>query len=387
MKVRMVKAHIKRKKARLRHRWIFSNEIKKIEGAPQGGDVVKVFEEGRFIGSGIYNPHSLIAIRLYSDNDEDLDRDFFKKSIKAACDYRQRQLPQENDYRLVYGESDSLPGLVIDKYKNHFVIQTYALGMDLRKDMICQALREQFPVESIYEKNDFYLRTVEGLPRREGGLFGKVPELVAISEHGVNFFVDIKNGQKTGFYFDQRLTRNRVRAYAQGRKMLDLFSYTGGFAINAALRGAKGVLGVENSLKAVELARQNANFNNVGKISKFERGDVFEVLRNLKQDFDLIILDPPSFTKSQKERRDALRGYKEINLRAMGLLAPAGILVSCTCSLHVTAEDFTRCLISAAQDVKRDFRILERTGQGPDHPVLLGMPETEYLKCFFLEVF
>lgn len=382
----MAKVQIRRKKWRRQHRWIFSNEIKKIEGSLQGGDVVKVYESDRFIGSGIYNPHSLIAIRLYSQYDENLDLDFLKKQITLALHYRQLKLPAENDFRLAFGESDSLPGLVVDKYKNNFVIQMYALGMDLRQELICQALKELFPVESIYAKNDFNLRTIEGLERKEEIIFGEVPERIGISENGVNYWVNIKEGQKTGFYFDQRLTRNRVRAYTQGKRVLDLFSYTGGFAINTALGGAKEVLGIEVSEKAVELANSNSVYNNVEKVCKFELGDVFKVLRGLKGNFDLIILDPPSFTRSQKERTDALRGYKEINIKAMELLASGGILVTCTCSRHISADDFTECLVSAAQDSKRDFRIIERTGQSPDHPVLLGMPETEYLKCYFLEI-
>ncbi len=381
----MVKIQIRRKKSRRQHRWIFSNEIKKVEGSPKGGNTVKIYENDRFIGSGIYNPHSLIAIRLYSQYDENLDLDFLKKHITIAHRYRQMKLPAETDFRLVFGESDSLPGLVIDKYKNNFVIQMYALGIDLRKELICEALKELFPVESIYEKNDFNLREIEGLERREGNIFGEVPERIGISENGVKYWVNIMEGQKTGFYFDQRLTRNRVRAYSQGKRVLDLFSYTGGFAINAALGGAKEVLGIEVSEKTVELANSNSAYNNVEKVCHFEPGDVFDLLRDLKDNFDLIILDPPSFTRSQKERRDALRGYKEINLKAMELLASGGILVTCTCSRHISADDFTECLVSAAQDSKRDFRIIERMGQGPDHPVLLGMPETEYLKCYFLE--
>jgi 23S rRNA (cytosine1962-C5)-methyltransferase len=381
------KIEVRRKKERRRHRWIFSNEIKKIEGSPEPGSIVKVYEREQFIGSGMFNPHSLIAVRLHSENDENLDSDFFIKRIKTAYEYRRAQLPAETDFRLVFGESDYLPGLVIDKYQNHFVIQTYALGMDLRKELTGQALKALFPVESIYEKNDFNLRMIEGLERREGIIFGEVPERVEISENGVKYWVDIKNGQKTGFYFDQRLTRSRVRSFARGRRVLDLFSYTGGFAINGALGGAKEVLGIDISDKAVEIARLNVDYNNVEKVSDFQKGDVFETLQDIKKEFDLIVLDPPSFTKSQRQKKDALRGYKEINLRAMGLLAPGGILTTCTCSRHISADDFVGCLVAAAEDSKRDFRIIERTGQGPDHPILLGMPETEYLKCFFLEVF
>lgn len=383
---RTVNVDVRRKKGRHLHPWIFSNEIKKIEGSPEPGSTIRAFEAGAFVGSGIYNPHSLIAIRLYSKIDENLDIEFFKKRIAQAYHYRKEKLPDETDYRLVFGESDLLPGLVIDRYGGHFALQAYAAGMDMRTELVCRALKEVLPVESIFEKNDFNLRTLEGLERKEGPLFGETPDRVEIHEHGVGYWADIKQGQKTGFYFDQRPTRSRIRALARGRRILDLFSYTGGFAINGALGGAAEVLGYDISDKAVEIARFNSVYNNVDKTVKFEQGDVFEVLRGMKSQYDLIALDPPSFTRSKKQKKDALRGYKELNLRAMGLLAPGGILVTCTCSRHVSDGDFEECLVSAAEDRGRDFRIIERIGAGPDHPVVLGMPETEYLKCYILEV-
>lgn len=381
--------HCRRKRNRGLHAWVFSNEITGVEGAPEPGDSVRVFDRRRFVGSGMYNPHSLIAVRLYSDRDEELDLDFLKRRLAAAHEYRRAALPGESDFRLGYGEGDGLPGLVIDKYGRHYVVQVYALAIERRLELVVRALRESFEVESVFEKNDFRLRDPEGLPRREGALFGTPGRDVVISEEGVRYRVDVVLGQKTGHYFDQRVTRRRVRELAKGRRLLDVFSYSGGFAINAALGGAESAVAVDASVTAAGLGAANAGLNGVGDRCEFRVEEAFRYLGGLAHagpEFDMICLDPPAFIKSKKEIAGGLRGFRTINARAMRVLPPGGILVSCSCSHYLFWQDMLDMLAAAAQDAGREFVILERTTQGPDHPVLLSMPESEYLRCFILRV-
>jgi 23S rRNA (cytosine1962-C5)-methyltransferase len=383
------KVSVIRKKARHLHPWIFSNEIKKITGNPDIGDTVLVFERDNFIGSGLYNPHSLISIRLYSHQEQELDKTFFIQQIEKSLKNRQGILPDEQDFRLVYGESDSVPGLVLDKYQNHFALQTYSVGMDIRQSIIVESLKEVMLVECVIEKNDFRLREAEKLQRREGVIFG-TPKPVIISEAGLKFVVNIQEGQKTGFYFDQRMTRAKVRSLCKDKYVLDVFCYTGGFTINAGFGGAKAVLGIDASESAVKLAQENARLNHLEHICKFKTGDAFTVLRDFVREhrkYDLIILDPPPFFKNQREKKRGLRGYKDINIQAMKLLTNGGVLVSSTCSHYLFWQDLLDILTQAAQDVDRNCKIIDRTTQGPDHPVLLSMPESEYLRCFFLEIF
>jgi 23S rRNA (cytosine1962-C5)-methyltransferase len=382
--------HVIRKKARQSHLWVFSNEIRSIEENPVAGDTVVIYERGKLIGSGFYNPKSLIQIRFYSNQNEEFDLEFIKRKISEAYQYRKRALPQEEDFRLIYGESDSLPGIVIDKYGNHFTLQTFTLVAELRKELICQALCELFPVKAIFEKNDFRLRDIETLPRKEGLLYGNIEDKIIIHENNAKFLVDIKTGQKTGYFFDHRLNRAKVRNLSQNKNVLDVFCYTGGFTVNAALGDAKQVLGIDSSTPAIDLAYENVKLNQVEKICKFEVGDAFDVLRNFVKAgkrFDLIVVDPPPFVKALKEKKGGIKGYKEINLQAMKLLTKGGILVTSTCSHYLFWQDLLDILIQAAQDTKRSFKILDRTTQGPDHPIILSMPETEYLRCFFLEVY
>lgn len=378
-----------RKKIRHQHPWVFSNEVKSVEGNPEIGDIVSVYDRDEFIGSGIYNPYSLIRIRIFSNQKRDLDKDFFKEYIQKAYKNRQILFPGEQDFRLVYGESDGIPGVVIDKYQNHFALQTYSAGTDMRQDMIIEGMRDIMDVECVIEKNDFRLREAEHLPRREGVIYG-VSSPVIISENGIKYAVDVKEGQKTGFYFDQRITRAKCRRLSQNKNVLDVFCYTGGFSLNAGLGGANSVLGIDASASVIKLAKDNAKINGINDICKFQVADAFVVLREFvrqRRKFDLIILDPPPFFKSQKEKTRGLRGYKDINLQAMKLLTEAGILVSSTCSHYLFWQDLLDVLSAAAQNVGRTFKIVDRTTQGPDHPVLLNMPESEYLRCFFLEVY
>lgn len=378
-----------RKKLRHQHPWVFSNEVKTVEGDPEIGDIVSVYDRDEFIGSGIYNPYSLIRIRIFSNQKRDLDKDFFKEYIQKAYKNREAVVPGEQDFRLTYGESDGIPGVVIDKYQNHFALQTYSAGTDMRQDMIIEGMRDIMDVECVIEKNDFRLREAEHLPRREGIIYGK-PSPVIISENGIKYAVDVKEGQKTGFYYDQRITRAKVRMMSQNKNVLDVFCYTGGFSLNAGLGGANSVLGIDASESVIKLAKENAKLNGVNNICKFQVADAFVALREFvrqRRKFELIILDPPPFFKSQKEKTRGLRGYKDINLQAMNLLTEGGILVSSTCSHYLFWQDLLDVLSAAAQNVGRTFKIIDRTTQGPDHPVLLNMPESEYLRCFFLEVY
>jgi len=381
--------HVVRKKSRGQHAWVFSNEVTKTEGNPGPGDAVQVFDRRHLVGSGIYNPHSLIRVRLYSEQVEELDQAFLKRRLEAALAYRKAMLPGENDFRLMFSESDRVPGLVVDKYGSHFVVQTYSLGLDMRHDLVVAALREVFDVASVIEKNDFRLRDPEGLPRRTGVLFGTPEPRIVISESGVRFYVDVAGGQKTGYYFDHRLTRRKVRGLSSGRSVLDVFSYTGSFAINAALGGASSVLAVDASAAAATIATDNSVLNGVADKCQFATDNAFTALAELDvqgRKFDLINLDPPAFIKAQKDKNAGMKGYRQINAMAMKLLTDGGVLVSSSCSHYLFWQDMLDMLVAASQDAGRSFTILDRTTQGPDHPVLLSMPESEYLRGFILQV-
>jgi len=379
---------IARRATRRLHPWVFSNEVREAPPGLDSGAVVGVVERDRFVGSAIYSPHSLIRARLFSSDDRELDADLFTRRLADAAENRARWLPAEQDYRLVHGESDGLPGLTIDRYGRHFALQAYAAGMDKRQGLVVEALRNLFDVQAIWAKNDFALRELEGLPRIERLLWGS-PSDVLIAENGVRFEVDVASGQKTGFYFDQRLNRARIRLLSDGKSVLDLFCYNGGFAVNAAVGGAKHVLAVDSSRPACALAEKNAALNRVGDRVEILCGDAFDVLRELNsrdKRFDLIVIDPPPFARSQRDKPRALRAYRDLNLQAMRLLTPGGMLLSCTCSQHVSWTDLASVLTQAAQASGREFRIVERTGQGPDHPVLLHMPESEYLRSCLIQL-
>lgn len=378
-----------RKRNRADHLWVFSDEIVRVEGNPGMGDLVRVFDRGKFIGCGMFNPRSLITVRLYSRNDEELDETFLRTRIERAYQRRREKLPEENDFRLVFGESDWLPGLVIDKYGTHFVIQVYAAGFDIRLELVIKVLLELFESTAIFEKDDIKLREPEGLERRERLLYGTPQPDLIISENGLRFYVNIVAGQKTGYFFDHRLTRLKVRKLAKNRRVLDVFSYTGSFAINAARGEAKEVKAVDISEVACALAQRNAQLNGVEEKCEFVVADAFDYLRDLQRKgerFDLINLDPPAFIKTQRSKKNGMAGYFEINRLAMKLLTPGGILVSSSCSHYLFWQDLLDVIAAAAQGVGRTFLILDRSAQGPDHPVLPQMPESEYLRCLIVQV-
>ncbi len=368
------------KRRHFNHPWIFSNEIIKKENITPGS-IVLVEEQRKIIGTGFYNPHSLIAIRLFSYTEEKFDHDFLLKNLKSAWTKRSGM---GNSYRLVASECDGLPGLIIDKYNAYFVIQINCLGMEQYKEVIKEILIDEFKAQGIYEKSDEGLRKREGLDVANSIIFGEIPDLVEIEQDGLRFLVDIKNGQKTGFFFDQRENRKMAKELAKG-EILDCFCYTGGFSIYVGNKGS--VLGIDSSEGAIALAKKNAEINNL-KCS-FECAEVFKTLREFAKAgrrFDTIILDPPSFTKSKKEKRDALRGYKEINLSAMKILNPDGLLFTGSCSYHISRQEFLEILQTSAQDAHKQFQIIKEGMQSKDHPVLLNFPESNYLKSFCLRV-
>lgn len=378
------------RRLRIGHLWVFSNEIAEIRGLSSDGETVDIRDSrGGFVGKGYINRHSLISARILTYKDEAIDRGFFLKRIKAAIERRERFLPNLKSLRLIHSEGDFLPGFIVDRYVDTVSIQTLTLGMELWKDAICDILEELLQPNAIIERNDASVRRLEGLEEKKGIIRGTGDTRVIIEESGNRFFVDLIDGQKTGFFLDQRENRERLRDYAKGERVLDCFCYSGGWSIYAAQGGAREVIGVDASQGAVDLAAENAKLNGYSGICTFNKADVFDYLREAdkkKERFDVVVLDPPAFVKSKKEINDAVRGYREINLTAMKLLNDGGILVTSSCSHHVDRELFTDILVKAAKDADRTVRLLEFRSQGRDHPVLLPMRETEYLKCAFLEV-
>ncbi len=390
----MEKIRLKRnedKRIKEGHLWVFSNEIDEpVETKVEGGVVEVHDSRGGFLAKGYYNRHSLIAVRILSyDKDEKIDEDFFFKRIEQALKYRHRIYPQLSSYRVVYSEGDFLPGLIIDKYEKNLVLQILTSGMERFEDEIIKACEKLFAPARIVLRNDTSFRELEGLVQGVKIVKGDIENPALIEEFGLKFFVDLKEGQKTGFFFDQKENRLMGAIYAKGKKVLDCFCYTGAWSIAAGKNGAKGVLGIDSSEKSLELAKKNAKLNEVDKLCTFAKGDTFEVLRGLVQKnekFDMVILDPPAFVKSKSKLVEGMKGYKEINLQALKLLDKGGILVSCSCSHNFSKDLFMEMLKSAAKDAHKTLRLIEFRTQAKDHPILLSMPETEYLKCAILEV-
>lgn len=370
------------------HLWIFSNEVKEIKGNPKIGDIVDVYRfNGEFFGVGFFNPHSLISIRLLSREKIEIDFDFFKERILNAYKYRKVLYPNSETFRLVHGESDFLPGLVIDKYNDFFSIQTFSYGMDLRLNLICDVLEDLFKPEGIVERNESPLRELEGLENRKGILRGAIKETI-FEDDGVKFKIDLLSGQKTGFYLDQRENRKALRRFADGKRVLDCFTNEGGFALHCAYMGAEEVIGIDISETAIAKARENSELNNLKNV-KFETGDVFDRLReylNKSEKFDIVILDPPSFTKSKRTVKSALSGYREINSTAMKILNPGGILATASCSHHIDDEMFMSVIVESSILAKRSLRLIEWRSASPDHPILPSMQETKYLKFGIFQI-
>ncbi len=373
------------------HPWIFSNEIEKTDGSPMPGDAVEIHGAGgEFFGIAYYNPHSLIAARLLTRHRESIDEaGFFRDRLLAAERYRNTVYDRLASVRLVHGEGDGLPGLVVDRYDRVLAVQFLTLGMEKRRELILQLLEELFEPLAIVARNNVAVRDLEGLPREVAVLKGRLPDPLIITEHGLRFQIDILRGQKTGHFFDQKENHRALQGRVEQRRVLDLFCYSGGWSIHAARYGADEVIGADISPGAVELAEENARLNFQETRCRFVRADVFEMLKTLQHSgerFDTIILDPPAFVKSRKRLREAIRGYLTINRRALELLQPGGFLFTCSCSHHLDRETFLDTLRQAGRLAGRDLRLVEMRGQAYDHPVALNCPETDYLKCAILQV-
>ncbi|MCR4621453.1 MAG: class I SAM-dependent rRNA methyltransferase [Clostridiales bacterium] len=379
------------REARVRsgHPWVFASDIEKIAGEFEPGDVVNVeSSKGTFLGQAFYNPNSQIALRMLTYRDEKIDAEFFKQRVRTAWEYR-RRFCDINSCRLVFSESDFLPGLIVDKFADTLVVQSLSLGIEKWKDAIVEGLVETCSPSGIYERSDVPVRRLEGMEQTTGLLYGEVHEKVEMLENGIKFLVDVIHGQKTGFFLDQKENRREVMRLCDGARVLDCFTHNGSFALHAAKAGAKSVLGVDISEEAVEVARENARINGLTN-AKFETHNCFDHLRELtdaREKFDVVILDPPAFTKTRSQVESALRGYKEINLRGLKLVKNGGFLVSCSCSQHVSEDKFVEVINTAARDSKKRLRFVELRSQGHDHPVLPASPETRYLKCAIIQVY
>lgn len=368
------------------HSWVYANEVAKIEGKDKNGSLASVYSfDGRFIGKGYINHASKILVRLFIRSENVDDKQFYLDKIKAANDYRLK-LGYDNCYRMLFAEADGLPALIIDKYGDYFVMQCLSLGIDMRKKMICACLVELFAPKGIYERSDIAVRKKEGLTEVKGILYGEVPDYCEICENGVKMLVDVKNGQKTGYFLDQKENRFAARRYARG-EVLDCFCNSGGFSLNAATVADK-VISCDISELALKNVRDNAELNGFKNIETL-CGDVFEVLREFKREkrqFDTVILDPPAFCKTANEVKDAYRGYKDINLTAMKIVKSGGFLITCSCSHYMTNVLFEKMLQEAAKESGRQVRCIEIKSQAPDHPAALGAEETSYLKFYVLNV-
>ena len=388
--VRCILQKGKERPVKNRHPWIFSGAIDRIDEGFEAGDLVRVLSaKEEFLGVGYLNPESQIVVRMLAFEDVAIDEAFFDEKISQAIEMRKRFMPPfTNAYRLIHSEGDFLSGLVVDVYGDFLVVEFNTAGIDAWKPVVVKCLQKYFPSHSIFERSDSDLRKWEGLKRSVGVLSGKEPpEAIEIREHGLLFGVDVKGGQKTGFFLDQRESRAVVRDLSAGKRVLNCFAYTGGFSVYAAKGGAKEVVSVESSEPAVVMGRKNFERNRLGaEQSVWAQQDVFDYLRATKKEFDMIILDPPAFCKSKSQVQHAARGYKDINLQALKQLPKGGLLFTFSCSSYITPDLFQKIIFGAASDVKRDVRILKKTSHAFDHPINIYHPEGEYLKGLLCEV-
>lgn len=384
------------------HPWIYDAEVISVDGDYENGDLVDAMnEKGKYLGTGFISMESKIRIRLISRNANDkFDRDFYKRRIKYAWDYRKTVMGEDIECcRVIFGEADQFPGLTVDRFGDVLVTQCLSVGIERLKDIIFPLLYEVLTedgqkIRGIYERNDVSIRKLEGLEENKG--WYKIPGLplpesteTAITENGIKYYVDFEDGQKTGFFLDQKYNRQAVAKLAKGKRVLDCFTHTGSFALNAAKGGAEHVCAVDISESAVEMAKKNAVMNGLDGKMSFVAADVFDLLPELEKSsekYDFIILDPPAFTKSRKTVENAEKGYKEINLRAMKLLPRGGYLATCSCSHFMTEDLFVKMLRSAARDASVELRQIEARQQAPDHPILWNVPETNYLKFYIFQV-
>jgi len=367
------------------HPWIFSGAIERIEGEPEDGDIVDVLDsDGNFLARGYLNRKSQINVRVLTrDESEQVDESLFRRRIADAINYRRDvlHLDKYSAYRLIHDAADLLPGLIVEKYADYLVIQILTLGMELRRDIIADILEELLSPAGIYERSDSSIRNKEGLGLRKGLLRGQEPpDEVEIRQDAVKLLVNFKDGQKTGAFLDQRENVEITTSYVKDKEVLDCCCYTGNFSVWSAVRGAKSVVGVDMSNRALETAQRNVALNGVGDVCQFIQGDLFQVLNNCKRNFDMIILDPPGFARSKRSVNRAARGYKHINMTAMKLLNPGGILVTFSCSHHIDPRLFRQIVFAASADANCNMRIIHTLHASPDHPINISHPESEYLK-------
>ena len=375
------------------HPWIFGNEVntgKALDAAAKAGEIVNVFtHDKKFVGKGYINPQSQIMVRLLTrDKNETIDEQFFINRIQKAWDYR-KKLGYTENCRLIFGEADEIPQLIIDKFNDYFVVQTLALGIDVWKPAIVTALEQIFTLKGIYERNDVPVRELEGMEQKKGFLSEAFDTNIVITENGVKFNVDIANGQKTGFFLDQQDNRRAIQHIVKDADVLGAFCYTGSFEICAAHYGAKSVLGLDISQNAIDMCNRNAVLNGLEQVCKFECVNAFDVLKEWSKEgkqWDVVMLDPPSFTKSRATIDKAVAGYKEINLRGMKLVKPGGFLVTSSCTNLVQPELFLDIIQMAATDAKRKIRQVVFNSQSADHPIIRGQENTHYLKFLIVQV-
>ena len=387
----MKKVHLKRTKRLLGgHLWVFSNEIYENLKDYAAGTLVEVFDMHElFLGIGYINPQSLISIRLLTREKEEINREFFQRRINDAFNLRKRLLGERDAFRLIYSEGDYLPGLIVDKYANSLVLQFLTAGMEEFKTIIIGVLDEMLKPEIMVLRNESRVRTLEGLPLYKEVIKGDLQTLPVIKENGLLFEIDPYEGQKTGFFLDQQENRTSLKKYVRGGKGLDLFCYLGAWSMHLASAGAE-VIGVDASERAVMQAQKIAEMNGLTERVSFVKDDVFSFLEkelaSTEKKYDFIVLDPPAFVKSSGKIKEAVKAYRELNEMSMRLIKPGGLLATSSCSYHLSKEMFIDMLNSAGRNAQRSLRLIGMRSQGPDHPVLLSMPETEYLKCAFLVV-
>ncbi|BFK79949.1 class I SAM-dependent rRNA methyltransferase [Clostridium baratii] len=380
----------KRAKAEQGRPWIYTDEIKEYDGDYQNGDIVEVYNHKHyFIGKGYINDASKIAIRIMTrDINEEINEEFFNKRFKAAWDYRNTVI-DTSSCRFIFGEADFLPGLTVDKFEDYYVIQISTLGMDKYRDIIVKILVEEYGAKGVYERSDLKTREIEGLEQTKGFLTEPFDTNIQIIENGVKYIVDLENGQKTGFFLDQKENRKAIHRICKDKDVLDCFTHTGSFALNAGIAGAKSVLGIDVSQHAVDCATRNAEINNLQDTVKFECHNAFDVLSSWSKEgkkFDVVILDPPAFTKSRDTVSGAKRGYKEINLRGLKMVKEGGYFVTCSCSHYMSEELLKETIAQAAHDAHRTLRQIEFRTQSSDHPILWNSDESYYLKFFVFQV-
>lgn len=395
MTVRLFLAKGREKSLLRRHPWVFSGAVQRVEGKALSGETIDILDsQGKWLARGAYSPESQIRARVWTfQQDEEINIDFFIRRLQQAQSWRDWVAQRDglDGYRLIAGESDGLPGITIDRFQNFLVLQLLSAGAEYQRPALLSALQHCYPECSIYDRSDVAVRKKEGLPLAQGPVLGDLPpELLPITEHGMKLLVDIQQGHKTGFYLDQRDSRLAARNYSVGRRVLNCFSYTGAFAVSALMGGCAQVISVDTSQAALDIAKQNVELNKLDlNKAEFVRDDVFQLLRNYRaqgEKFDLIIMDPPKFVENKNQLASACRGYKDINMLALQLLNPGGILLSFSCSGLMPTDLFQKILADAAVDAGRDVQFIEQFRQAADHPVIATYPEGLYLKGFACRV-